>query len=398
MKPDSKGGRSLRSWLRENRWSIAVLIVAALLFVLARLQLRPEAPQRPAAGDYVEYEKAAVTQILSDSSFQDPASDMGWRGEQMLLAEVKSGQYQGETLLVYNYVGPLYGAPVKAGDGVTLMISTYSDGSHVATVFEFNRIPALLILLGLFFAVTALVGRRTGLRSLLGLVITVLCLLWILLPLLLRGAPTVLSTFLVCAYITVVSFTILGGLRRKTVCAMLGTLAGTGLALLFALLAQALCRVDGLRIPDVEPLLQLRQTGTPVGLRGLLAAGVIVSALGAVMDVAMSIASALDEIHAANPQLGFRELFRSGMNIGRDMVGTMTNTLILAFLGSGLTLILYLYSLELTRYQLFSSSYVSLELISGLSSSIGMILAIPITALISSAMISRGSRAERTNP
>ena len=91
-------------------------------------------------------------------------------------------------------------------------------------------------------------------------------------------------------------------------------------------------RVDGLRIDDVEPLLQLRQTGTPIGLRGLLVAGVVISALGAVMDVAMSISSALTEVHTVAPDRDGRALFRSGMNIGRDMVGTMTNTLILALL------------------------------------------------------------------
>ena len=140
---------------------------------------------------------------------------------------------------------------------------------------------------------------------------------------------------------------------------------------------------------EVEPLLQLRQTGVPIGLRYLLVGGIVISALGAVMDVAMSISSALEEVHAANPGYGAKELFRSGMNIGRDMVGTMTNTLILAFLGSGFTLIIYLYSLGLARYQLLPSAYMAIELISGLSSSLGMILAIPLTALISAGMIGR---------
>ena len=105
------------------------------------------------------------------------------------------------------------------------------------------------------------------------------------------------------------------------------------------------------------------------------------------MDVAMSISSALEEVHAANPALKQQDLFKSGMNIGRDMVGTMTNTLILAFLGSEFTLIIFLYVRGLTFYHLFSTVFVSVETISGLSSSIGMILAIPLTALISSTLI-----------
>lgn len=205
-----------------------------------------------------------------------------------------------------------------------------------------------------------------------------------------KGAPTLLTVFLVCAYITVVTMVLLGGVRRKTVCAALGTIAGTALALLFGLLAQSLARVDGMRLADVEPLLQLRQTGTPIGLRGLLVGGIVISALGAVMDVAMSIASAMTEVHTVAPTLSRRELFRSGMNIGRDMVGTMTNTLILAFLGSGFALIIYLYSLGLSAYQLISSAYLTIEVISSVSSSIGVILSVPLTALISAAILTRG--------
>ena len=385
---------SFPGWLRQNRISLLVLLAAALLFAALRLSLREPAAEAVPSGDYAEYEKGRVVQILTDSTFADEASDGGYRGEQLLLVDVLSGQYTGEQLLVQNFVGPLYGVPVREGDEVALIISTYADGRHMATVFEYNRIPALAIVLGLFFLVTVLVGRKTGLKSLLALVITVLCLFSILLPLLLRGAPTLPTVFLVCVYITVVSFVILGGVQRKSLCAMLGTVAGTGIALLFALLAQTLCRVDGLRISEVEPLLQLRQTGTPIGLRGLLVAGVVISALGAVMDVAMSIASALEEVHAANPELGFGRLFRSGMNIGQDLVGTMTNTLILAFLGSSFTLILYLFSLGLSRYQLLPSAYLAMETISGVSSSIGMILAIPLTAAVSALWLSRSRKTE----
>ena len=189
-----------------------------------------------------------------------------------------------------------------------------------------------------------------------------------------------------CAYITVVTLTILGGFRRKTVCAMVGTLAGVALAMVFGLAAQALLQVDGLRLSDVEPLLQLRQQGAPIGLKGLLVGGVIISTLGAVMDVAMSLSSALWEVHCVDPTLGRGALFRSGMNVGRDMVGTMTNTLILALLGGSFVLILYLYSMGLSYHQLMSSSYLALEVISAIASSIGVVLSVPITAAVASVL------------
>ena len=377
-------------WWRENRVSCLVLAAALVLFLAVRAIAAPEKETAIDAAEYAEYENAVITEVLSDNTFTDPAADNALRGEQILLAEVKTGQYKGEIMQVYGYVGPLYGGQLKVGDGATLLISTYADGSHVATVYEYNRLPALAVIVAMFLIATVAVGGKVGAKSLVALAMTLVCLFWILIPLLMKGAPTLLTVFLVCAYITVVTMVILGGVQRKTVCAALGTIAGTALALLFGLAAQSLARVDGLRLTDVEPLLQLRQTGTPLGLRGLLVGGIVISALGAVMDVAMSIASALTEVHTVAPNRNTRELFRSGMNIGRDMVGTMTNTLILAFLGSGFALIIYLYSLGLSPYQLISSSYLTIEVVSSISSSIGVILSVPLTALISSVILTRG--------
>lgn len=382
--------RPFQQWLREEKWTCIVLLAAAVLFAAARVWAAAGTETAPSdATEYAEYETGVIRRILSDSTQADPTADGGYRGEQLMLVEVTSGRYAGETLQAYNYVGPLYGGPLGEGDGVTLIVSTYDDGSHTASVYEYNRAAPLLVVVAVFLAVTVAVGGKTGLKSLVGLIVTLACLFFVLIPLLMKGAPTLPAVFLVCAYVAVVSLTILGGVRRKTVCAMLGTVAGTALALLFGLAAQAIVRIDGLRITDVEPLLQLRQQGVPIALRGLLVGGVVISALGAVMDVTMGIASSLSEVHDANPGLTRRELFRSGMNIGRDMVGTMTNTLILAFLGSGFTLILYLYSLGLAPHQLLSSAYLSIEVVSGISSSIGVILSIPLTALVSAALLTQ---------
>ena len=380
-----------RKKTKGNRLAAAaVLIAAALAFAAAVLLLRKERESGPAPTDFAEYETARVEMVLADNTARDEASDGAFRGEQLLIVLVGSGRYKGERLQVRNYVGPLYGVPVKEGDSVILTISTYAGGEHMATVFEFDRFIPVLIVLGLFVLATVLIGRKTGARSLLALALTILCLFMVLLPALLRGAPTILTTLLVSVWITAVSLTVIGGVRKKTVCAMCGTVAGTALAAGFAALAQYILRIDGMRLSDVEPLLQLRQSGeAAIGLRGLVTAGVIVSAIGAVMDVAMSISSALEEVHEANPDYGRRQLFKSGMNIGRDMVGTMTNTLILAFLGSGLTFILYLSSLDISFRQITSSAYVSLEVVSGISCSAGLILAIPITAGAAAFLLSK---------
>ncbi len=301
----------------------------------------------------------------------------------MLTVRIDTGRYKGETLLAYNYVGPVYSVPVHSGEHVTLIISTHANGDHNATVYEVNRLPGVLIIAAVFVLTAILIGGKSGAKSLLGLLFIALSLFLVLLPSLMKGAPTVLMTFLVCVIISAFSFTVMSGFNRKTICAFLGTVSGVAAAFLFAYIAQKILRIDGLRLDDVEAIMQLNSSGYKVGLKGLLSAGVIISSLGAVMDVAMGLSSSISELHETDPSLTSKQLFLSGMNIGKDMVGTMTSTLVLAFLGSSFVLILYLYSLNLGTYQLMSSSYLSVELISALSSSFGAILSVPITALIS---------------
>ncbi len=375
-------------WLKLNKLSVIVLLVAAVIFVVFRLVAVDDTEQER-GDEYVEYEKATVISVMTDSSESDDNAEGGLRGEQQIIVKITSGQYEGKELLAYNYVNPLFGVSVEEGDSVVLTISTYKDGTVSATVYEYNRELPLMIVIALFLIVTILVGGKTGAKSLIGLILTLICIFFILIPLLMKGYPTLLTVFLMCAYVAVVCFVILGGVRKKTVCAALGTIAGVAIALLFALIVQSIAKVDGYRSENAEALLQLRQGGTPLGIKYLLVGGVVISALGAVMDVAMSIASALSEIHTVDPSLGKKELFRSGMNIGRDMVGTMTNTLILAFIGSSLTLVIYLYSIGLETHQLFSSAYLSIEVISGIASSIGVILSVPITAIITSVILDR---------
>lgn len=358
---------------------LLILGIFAALFVYAH----KEKTDNMQSTDYAEYETGTVLQILTDSCEADEVAEGAYRGNQTLLVEITSGQYKGETLLVTNAVGPMYGEPAAVGQSIVMTVSTYSDGSHTASVYEYNRTPFIYLILGLFLLVTVLVGGKTGVKSILGLALTVAMLLLVFLPLLMKGWQPIPTAFLLCSLVAIACFVILGGCSRKIACACMGTVAGMALALLFGILAQKLLHIDGLRAADAEALLQLRQTGTPVHIRGLLVAGVIISALGAVMDVAMSVSSAIGELKAVNPKLTAKELWKSGMNIGRDMVGTMTNTLILAILGSSTVLILYLYSLDLSWHQLMSSSYIGIEIISSVSSAIGVILAVPLTALAS---------------
>lgn len=367
----------------------ALILTAVLLAGLGLYHAAHPAKSVPETmpEEYMEYENAVVEQVLTDSTEEDPVSENHHRGSQSLIVTVKTGRYQGKQMLADNTVGPMYGQRFAVGDRVTVGISTYADGTLRCYVYEYDRTSGLIWILAAFVLVTVLVGGKVGIKSLLSLASTVLALIFVLLPLLLQGWPTIPATFLVAVLVTVATFVVLGGVDKKTVCACLGTLTGIALATVFGLAAQQLLRIDGYRQEYAEALLQLRQTGeSGIGISGLITAGVIVSALGAVMDVAMSISSALHELSRVKQGITTKELWNSGMNIGRDMVGTMTNTLILAILGSGLTLIVYISSLNLQPWQLLSSAYISLEAISAVASSIGVMLAVPMTAIICAVM------------
>lgn len=349
----------------------------------------------PYGEEIVEFEKATVTAISDESKKADEYAEGAYKGNQELTVTVKSGRYKGESITVYNYFGALSGVPVEVGDSVIITIKTHPDGKRSATVFEFNRIPIICVFIIVFFFAVILVGGRSGLKSLASLAVTVICLFSILIPLLLKGSPVIPTTAVICTFVLLVSLTIQGGVCRKTISAFGGSVSGMLIATLFGVVVQKIAKIDGLRLEDAEPLLQLRIAGASVRIRGLLVAGIIVSSLGAVMDEAMNISSALEEVHTANPSLSKKDLLRSGMNIGRDTVGTMTNALIMAFLGSEFSLMIFLFARDLTFYHLYSTAFFALETISGLAASIGMVLAIPITNVIATALITRKDHQNR---
>lgn len=371
---------------RSNRTAAAsVLVVVLILGIFAALYFyahdAEENTIKPT--EYAEYEKGRVAEILMDNCEVSEVAENAYRGDQKLLVKVTSGQYKGETMLVSGFVGPIYGEPAKVGQSVVLSINTYANGDHTATVYEYNRTPIVFLILGIFVLVTIAVGGRTGAKSVLGLILTMVVILMVFLPLLMKGWLPIPTAFLLCSLVAVVCFVILGGCSKKVLCACIGTIGGVAFSMLFGILTQKLLHLDGLRATDAEALLQLRQTGTPVHIRGLLVAGVIISALGAVMDVAMSIASSLCEINEKSPDLPARELLKSGLTIGRDIMGTMANTLVLAYIGSALCCMLLMVTYSSNVGQILNREQIAVEILQALAGSIGILAALPLTALTS---------------
>lgn len=390
--PEAK--RGWKSWLP----TLLVLAVCAAVFLYLLLWAGGEKVYGPSRleSDTVTVEKAEVLNLSYDTVEPDESTpDRVEKGNQRALIRILTGEHAGQTAELYFMVGYFAGPKLAAGDSITVLqiVDEESRALQEVTYYQYDRIPMVWVVLGLFVLAVLLVGGKTGLKSLLGLAVTVTALIWIFCPLWMRGGDPVWLALGVCALVTVLSFVLLGGVCRKTLCAIAATLAGVALAALFGVLAQKLCRVTSFQLYDVNgeiaDLVNLQSRGYPVRVHGILTAGILIASLGAVMDVAMSLSSAIRELKQVNPELSRGALFRSAMNIGRDMVGTMTNTLILAFVGSSLVTVIRLWMQGPSARVLLSSAYFAVELIQAVSSSIGVILTVPLTAVIGAVFFSR---------
>lgn len=370
--------------------SAVLLLVCGLLFLLSlyRAQNTTPLPQSTVQSG-IYYEKGKVVAIEEESyQGQQDMEDVPV-GSQSLRIEITRGDHKGEQYVLKNNLSYLYGTVLKVGDDVTVTFSITDGKVDGIMLQDYDRTIPLAIVVILFLVVTTLVGGKVGAKSLVGLILTILCVFFVLIPLLLDGWPTLPTILAVCTFVTIVTFVVLGGINKKTICAILGTISGVVFAALFGQFACDILRVNGFQMyvvePVVEALLQIKQTQDPMSslqLGDLLVGGILIAALGAVNDVAMSISSAMNELVAVNPNLSRKELFKSGMNIGRDMVGTMTNTLILALVGGSLVMMIYLSSLTPSFQQLMSTAFFSVEMVQAIASSIGVILAVPLSVVI----------------
>ncbi len=387
--PTSPLEQKKRSSLNMMRSALVLLLCGLIFFAAYQEALKTPSTPSSSVQSGVIYEKAKVIAITGGAYQGDQDMEDVPVGKQELTAELISGDYKGQRFSLTNNLSYLYGTVLKEGDTITVAFSLTDGKVENVVLQDYDRTVPLAVIVLLFLLVTILVGGKVGAKSLLGLGLTILCVFVILIPLLLDGWPTLPTVLALCAFVTVITFVVLGGVNRKTVCAILGTIMGVAMAMAFGKFACWLLRIDGYKmyvaVPTVEPLLQLRQTQDPahaLRLADLLVGGILLAALGAVNDVAMSISSAMNELIAVNPSLTRRQLFKSGMNIGRDMVGTMTNTLILALVGGSFAMIIYYTSMEPSWVQLMSTTFLSVEMVQALASSIGVILAVPFSVVI----------------
>lgn len=356
--------------------------------LLSLFLIIPAEAAEPNKNTPVEYEKGIVLSVSTIDASMQKEYLMG-QG-QMVTAQLTSGPEAGKVVTMFNYISgrSLYEIQVNAGDKIIIAIS--QDLNRITYhVSDFDRFDYVYWLTGLFVLTLLACGAIVGVKSVAVIAFSTLLIFKVFVSQVIAASINItLLTFMICALIAVVTQVTISGWTVKTWAAILGTIGGLAVAAILSTLSITLMHLTGL---DSEEAIMLKAVLLPkVDFQGVLFAGMVFGALGAVMDVTISIASALFEVKLAQPTMNRKDLFLTGMNVGRDIMGTMSNTLILAYTGSALPLLILIAAQpQISMLKILNLNMIATEFARTLTGSIGLICAIPLTAVITAFLLCR---------
>ncbi|MGI6039901.1 MAG: YibE/F family protein [Eubacteriales bacterium] len=373
-----------RKSLKSVLLYVTVIVVSALLLIIGNriattnLDLfSEEFAQDVLKAKVLEIESRDVNSYSLDETVSIESIDITFR------AKVLNGYLKDEVISATQSIDGFIAknaAEVEVGDKVLLVLADPDEFSWY--FMEYVRSDKLIILAICFVLALFFYGRFKGVNTILSLAYTCGAVFFVFIPAILSGKNIYLWTILVCIYSVLTTYILVIGFTKKSVAAAIGCLSGILLTGLLTVVMDKVLELSGILDEDSVYLTYL-PTENPIDLRAIIFAAILIGAMGAIMDVSMSIASSLWEIkeESASPTRG--SLFKSGMNIGRDVLGTMANTLILAYIGSSLSVVLLLSVYSSSVLYLFNREMIVVEILQSLVGSFGLLFAMPLTSLVS---------------
>lgn len=336
------------------------------------------------------------TGIVENIKYEDAAglNQGDQTTKQVVTVKVTTGQFKGTERLIDNMLtgNPAYDINLSKGEKVVLHVEPVNDTVTTADDVDFfiadiKRDNQIYIFTGIFFILLLCIGKKKGATSIVSIISTMALIFFMLMPMILHGFCPIASTVLVGILSTIITVYLVGGLNSKSSAAIIGT----SISLIFAgglsMLAIYFAHLTGFA---GEENMFLYTARPDLSFTGILSASMIIAALGALMDTAVSIASTVNEIYETDKSLTIKKLFTSGMNVGRDIIGTMSNTLILVYLGSSLPLVLLSNNIDMNKF--FNLNQVATEILSAIIGSIAILFCVPITAIIAAYLIKLSSK------
>ena len=329
-------------------------------------------------------------QIKRDDPLYNPAkADPQFHKTQNVTYEVLEGEYKGTIFNGINELtGQIYDIDLSKGDKVMLSLKIYADGTIDGYAIDFIRNDTMVIFILLFLAGLVILGKMKGVKALISLIVTIGTIFLVLIPLILQGYDPLILAILVSIFITLITIFVIAGFTRKAFSAIIGTISGVVCAAAIAYVVGKISLSTGLSGEDARVLYINKPN---LNFTHIFFASIMIGALGAVMDVGMSISSSVNEIYKTNKNSDQKTLFKSGMQVGKDIMGTMSNTLILAYVGTSLPLLLLFFLDGFDLMHVINFDFISAEIIKAISGSFGLLLAIPITAFVSSFLLRKKS-------
>lgn len=371
--------------IKENKIVLGIIFLTILLVML--LQNFGYQSYARYVTDTLHYEQGIVVEI-SDSELHYDEELKIYLGTQNLKVKMTEGNEKGTVIEVTNYLTKTHNVLAKQNMSLIINADRPEQVEPYYTVYNYDRRFALIACVAVLFAAIFCIGGGKGVRAVCGLMYSLFVIVGFLLPAVFSGWSPIWTGILTAVLSTAVTLLLLNGQSKKTLAAILATTIGMIFALIFFKIMSALVHIDGFSSAEAEGLILINE-GTGLQIKDVLFAGVLISSLGAIMDVGMSIVSALYEVYLHNPTLNKREIFHSGIEIGKDMIGTMTNTLILAFAGSAFITLLVFISYQVQFNQLINSNYLCIEIAQGICGTFGIVLTIPAASAIMAGLLTR---------
>lgn len=358
-------------YYKKTAYAVVLFIIFGLLFYMVTKDNNPDAIH----GRILRY---SSTQASENSNHRYDFVDV----------QIISGSHKGETISVQNiYSGSIKdessssGNFATPGNEVLLKIENNQNGKiSSAYILEIVRYKYLYKLSLIFILLLIVIGGLKGLKSVISLMITGILVLKVMIPLILKGIDPIPLSIIICTLLALINLRIISGKNKKTTSAILGTIGGLLASGAIAAFSNTVIKVNGFPDEEIQSLIYASQNPN-LNFKGLLFAAIIMGALGAVMDVSISIASSMKEIKDARPDITMKELIKSGMNVGQDIMGSMANTLILAYVGGAMYLMLIIASNDIGLSRTLNQDIIASEVLKALCGSIGLILSIPLTAV-----------------
>lgn len=375
----------------EKKYEKILIIFTILLsIVLVMTSVKYGSMVKPKAYFEQEFVEGVIVEVIEEKIVKDPIVSGRYMGTQKLRVKILEGSEKDNEFVINNTLSKRHN--IKGTKGLKAIFTVREkNGKNIVWLYNYDRRSVIHLLVFSFLLLIVILGGIKGLKSILSLIFTSIMLIFVLIPLLFAGYEPIPISILVTTVIIFVSFSLIGGINKKTFDAIVGTIFGVVTAGLLSYIFGRLANLSGVNMENGEQVLYIA-TDYQIKIKGLMFISILISSLGAIMDVAMSISSAGSELVSRSEDISPKELFISLMNIGRDIMGTMTNTLILAFGGSSLTLIMMIWGYQMPYKQFINIPLIGIEAIQAFAGSIGIILTVPFTALITTVSLKHKRR------